>query len=125
MSKKPEKKTGKYAKLMEQAKKDKSLKQLSVEITKWEEEGQFIIGKLMSVVPYKSKKFKDEVLKYTFDTDEGLTSCICGASVDPIFQSENLVGSIIMITYQGKTELDSGNRMNVFEVIMIDKQVND
>ncbi len=99
--------------------------QVSYNISSWDEEGKVLIGRLLKLRKVSSKElggtFEGEVNKYLFDTDEGLVSCICGATVDKLVdgQEASFIGQIMAIEFQGKRQLSQGREVNVFKVDII------
>lgn len=98
--------------------------QVSYDITKWEREGEVLIGKLLKVEKKSSKelggKYDGEVNVYLFDTDEGLVSCVCGTTVDRIMgDGQDFIGRVCAIEFQGKRQLEGGREFNRFRVDII------
>ncbi len=114
-----------YEKKYKQSKEKGLTQQVSYNISSWEEEGKVLFGKLLKIRKVSSKElggtFEGEVNKYLFDTDEGLVSCICGASVDNMIdgQEDRFIGQIMAIEYQGKRQLSQGRECNMFRVDII------
>lgn len=124
-----EKKKTETAKTYEQQYKEAKTKgqtqQVSYNISSWDEEGKVLIGRLLKIRKVSSKElggtFEGEVNKYLFDTDEGLISCICGATVDKLIdgQEDKFINQVMAIEFQGKRQLSQGREVNVFRVDII------
>lgn len=114
-----------YEQQFKQAKEKGQTQQVSYNISSWDEEGKVLIGRLLKLRKVSSKElggtFEGEVNKYLFDTDEGLVSCICGATVDKLIdgQESAFIGQIMAIEFQGKRQLSQGREVNVFKVDII------
>lgn len=114
-----------YEQKYKQSKEKGLTQQVSYGITAWEEEGKVLFGMLLKIRKVSSKElggtFEGEVNKYLFDTDEGLVSCICGATVDKLIdgQEDRFIGQVMAIEYQGKRQLSQGRECNMFRVDII------
>lgn len=120
-----------YEERYKRASKEGQTRQVSFQITQWEEEGKVLIGKLVKVEKVSSKelggKFEGEVNKYLFDTDEGRVSCVCGTSVDRIIDAhpKHFVGYTMAIEYQGRRSLSDNREFNLFRVDIISMSGDD
>lgn len=91
-------------------------KVLTVIIHTWDEEGQELWGKVISVKPFLLGKFDTEVDSYIIDTDEGLITTVLGSATDKQLKDVDPVGMRIYIKYQGKKQLADGRQINLFHV---------
>lgn len=120
-----------YEQKYKQSKEKGNTLQVSYNISSWDEEGKVLIGKLIKLRKVSSKElggtFEGEVNKYLFDTDEGLVSCICGASVDKLIdgQEDRFIGQVMAIEFQGKRQLSQGRECNIFRVDIISNSDNE
>lgn len=120
-----------YEERYKRAKTEGQTRQVSFQITQWEEEGKVLIGKLIKVEKVTSKelggKFEGEVNKYLFDTDEGRVSCVCGTSVDRIIDAhkDRFIGYTMAIEYQGRRPLSDNREFNLFRVDIISMSGDD
>lgn len=96
-----------------------TMKQVSVEFYNWEEEGQVLVGKLVSFDPVKSKDYEGEYNRYIFDTDDGLVGVICGTMFDNLIAEMDLIGKVLAVEYLGKRQLEGGRTVNRFKVSII------
>ena len=108
-----------FKELLAKAEKAKTVKKVSIEVKKFDAEGQTITGRLISVDVVESAKFDGDYNRYLFDTDEGKVAVSLGSSMDMLHKAGDMVGRIYHITYKGKRKLDSGRTMNEYDVIEI------
>ena len=114
-------KVGGYERAYKEAEKAKKTMQLSHEFYQWEEEGQVLIGRLLSFEPTDSKLYEGKYNHYIFDTDDGLMGVICGKVVDNLVEERDLIGRILRIEYQGQRQLDAGKTVNRFRIDIIEE----
>jgi hypothetical protein len=109
-----------YSEMLEKAKKGNKVKQITSDIKTWESEGDFILGKLIKVEPFSEGEFETEVKKYTFDTDNGIVSTVMGAVADKQIAGDEMLNSVLYITYKGKKKSKKGHMVNKFDMVVID-----
>lgn len=93
-----------------------AVEQVTTSIYKFDEEGQKLIGKLVSTEPFTEGEFETEVTKYTIDTDAGLVSCVLGSATDKQLTRQKLLGKLVCITFYGKVTLKDGRQVNRYGV---------
>ena len=91
-------------------------KTLTFQIYTWEEEGQELYGKVISVSPFTLGKFDTEVDNYVIETDEGIITTVLGSATDKQLKEVDPVGMRIYIQYRGKKNLKDGRQINLFHV---------
>ncbi len=85
-------------------------------IQSWDEEGDFIVGKVVEIGPFTEGSFDTEVNYYLIDTDAGRVSTILGSATDRQIAELDLVGKLVHIEYRGKKQLADGKQVNNFKV---------
>ena len=82
-----------------------------------------MIGELLDFVKVPSKEiggsYDGEVNVYSFITDDGKISCVCGAMVDKIMDTKDYRGAIMAIEFKGKRQIKDNKECNIFEVTLI------
>lgn len=109
-----------YKDLVEKARKDGVEVVSSVAIHKWNEKGEQVVGMVLDIVPFDKGKFDTPVNQYIIETDKGKVSTVLGSATDKQLEGKAVKGMLIVITFQGKNELDGGRQVNSFSVDLID-----
>lgn len=105
-----------YAKMYQDAKKAKKLKQLETPYVKWDNEGQQVIGAYLNHQKLPSRN-GGTYNQYMFETDEGTVKFALGASVDNEADEYFERGLVYCITYNGKERaVGSGNEFKDFTI---------
>lgn len=89
---------------------------LTKQIVTWEDEGQRIIGKVLSIDPFTDGIFEGEVNVYTLETNQGLVTTVLGAATDKQFMKTDPLGLTVAIIFKGKKPLSKGGQCNIFEI---------
>lgn len=89
---------------------------LTKQIVTWEDEGQRIVGKVLSIDPFTDGIFEGEVKVYTLETDAGLVTTVLGAATDKQLEKKDPLGLTVAITFKGKKPLSKGGQCNIFEI---------
>jgi hypothetical protein len=108
-----------YKEQAELARQNGYAKKATHTITQWEENGQEVVGLLISIEDFNSPKFDQVCKQYLIETDEGRTSCVLGKATDFYLEGACNPGDIIAITYLGKKHLDDGRQVNQFDIDII------
>lgn len=108
-----------YQEQYKQAQSKGKTKQLTVEIWTWDEEGQELIGKVQSIIPFTDGKFDTEVSQYVIETDNGLVSTVLGSATDKQIAGKVREGAIVAILFKGKKELSDKRHVNLFDVVVV------
>jgi hypothetical protein len=114
----------KYDKVKEAVKNGEAGELLTFNIKKWDESGDFIIGKVVKIEDFQGSKFETICKSYLFDTDQGLISTILGASSDKQLESMDLTNHILYVEYLGQIDLEGGKRCNRFKIVDVTKKYN-
>jgi len=104
-----------YTELFDQAEEEGRIVFNSVEIMKWEKEGQTLTGELLAIEIFDGNRYSEQCNKYLLKTNSGIVSFILGAATDGRLQ-DITEGMIIRVVYKGQKELKDGKRVNVFDV---------
>lgn len=102
-----------------------TLEPLTTDIKSWKEPGEQIVGVINAVKPFEGGKFENTCNQYILDTDSGLVSTVLGSSVDKQLEGKILINKCVVITYNGKVELDGGKQCNKFDIKVIRGVVED
>jgi len=105
-----------YREKYEKAKEAGKTEQITEQIYKFEEEGQQVMGLVVTATPFTGGEFDAEVLRYVIDTDEGRISCVLGSATDSQLSNKKIVGKLVCITFHGKKTLSDGRSINRFSV---------
>ncbi len=89
---------------------------LTRQIWTWDEEGQTLIGKVLSIEPFTEGMFDTEVNSYIIETEGGIITTVLGSATDKQLSKIDPVGSNIFIEYMGKKALKDGRSVNLFNV---------
>ena len=106
-----------YAKQLREYKNKPNVKSLTKEIVKFSNPGEFILGKITKVEPFKSNKFDHECNRYEMDTITGIKSFILGERLDGELEGVNLIGRTLCVQFKGKIDLDNQKTCNLFDVM--------
>jgi len=93
--------------------------ELTVDIVKFEDVGQFIVGRMMGFAEFTESEYDDRCMKYTFDTDHGNVSCVLGAKRDEILALDENIGAVFCITFQGKGTSKKGTDFNKYSILKV------
>jgi len=107
-----------YEEMFDKAEAEGQTKPLSVEIISWDSEGQTVIGKLIDIEIFQGDKEKGDCNAYILEADRGLVSFILGSATDKRLQDLE-VGNIMKVVYRGQKEIKGGNRVNLFNIMVI------
>ena len=110
-----------YEEMFEQAESEGNIQPLSVEIVSWTEENQTVIGRLVDIEIFQGDKDKGECNAYIVEADTGLVSFILGSATDKRLQDLE-VDNIMKVVYRGQKEIKGGNRVNLFNITVINKK---
>ena len=91
-------------------------KRVTESIHKWEEAGEKLAGKLVSVKPFTKGSFDTQPMAYVLDTGDANVSCVLGAHTDEQISGSYDIGDFLLIEYQGKKSVADGKRANIFQV---------
>ena len=108
-----------YKEMLDSAVSKVTAVELTVDIVKFEDEGQFIVGRMMGFAVFTESEYNEKCMKYTFDTDHGNVSCVLGAKRDEILALDDNIGKIFCITFQGKGKTKKDTDFNKFSVLKI------
>lgn len=108
-----------YKDLLAKAEKAKTAKKVSIEVKRFEAEGETVLGRLVSVDSVESAQYDGDYNRYLFDTDDGKVAVSLGSSMDMLHKSGDMIGKVYQITYKGKRKLNSGRTMNEYDVVEI------
>jgi len=100
----------------DKAKSKGKTKTLTRDICTWEEEGQLLFGKVLSISPFTLGVFDTEVKSYEIETDDGIVNTVLGSATDKQLEKVDPVGQKIRIEYKGKKQLKDGKQVNRFDV---------
>ena len=78
--------------------------QLAMQILKWENAGEYIIGTLKRFMPFTGGSFDESCMSYIFDTGEGLVSAVLGSTADKTLAFEENIGRDFTIIFLGKKQ---------------------
>jgi len=112
-----------YEQMMKQAQDEGRTKQISIELKRWDKEGETLIGKVIAINRKESDTFDSEYNQYMLETDFGHVATIFGASVDLLFTTVNPIGNVYAFEFKGKRKLEGGKQMNVFVVTSLTAKV--
>jgi len=104
-----------YEEMFDRAEQEGRIDFNSIEIVKWEDEGQQLTGELIAIEIFEGNRYNDQCNKYMLRTDSGIVSFILGAATDNRLQDVT-EGMIIRVIYKGQKDLKDGKRVNVFDV---------
>lgn len=82
----------------------------------WEEEGEELFGRVVSIEPFTEGQFDTEVNSYQIETDIGIVTTVLGSATDKQLAKIDPVGMKIYIKYNGKKMLKGGNSVNLFHI---------
>lgn len=100
--------------LYDQAKKEKTTRQLTAEYRKFEKKGDSVLGRLVGVLAVQSTMGGGEYNQYLFETDEGLVKFALGRSGDGEIGVVFEKGKVYYIEFLGKEDISGGRRVNKF-----------
>jgi len=92
------------------------VQRLTRQIHTWEEEGQSLIGIVLSIEPFAEGMFDTEVNSYIIDTEGGIITTVLGSATDKQLSKIDPIGRNIFIEYLGKKALKDGRSVNLFNV---------
>lgn len=92
------------------------VKNLTREIIRWKEEEQLVLGKIVAIEEFTNNKTAEPCKQYVIDTVDGEKSFILGNRMDKELERVDIINHIICVTYKGKISLESGRKMNVFQI---------
>lgn len=90
--------------------------ELTTDIYSWSEEGEHLVGVVVSIGKFTGGKFETEVNQYIIKTDTGLVSTVLGSATDKQLEGIDLKGKLVYIEYRGKVHLEDGRSVNKFNV---------
>ena len=108
-----------YAEQVAKAKKEGSMKQITVEIMSFKNANDTLIGRLQEVSDFTGGKFEKACKQYLFETDSGLVTCLLGGATDKQLEDKELTGKILMIIFKGQDEIEGGRKVNKFDISII------
>lgn len=108
-----------YADLYKNAVAAKTVRELAPVFVKFEEEGQLVIGKLLSKTTVKSRQSGGSYNDYVVDTDEGTVHFACGNQFDERIGNTLGIGRVYAWTYKGKRDIGKGRRVNEFSCVHV------
>jgi len=89
------------------------------DIITWQEEGQKVVGKVLSTEPFTEGQFEADCLRYNILTDDGPVSLVLGSATDRALAKLDVQGKIVSITYLGKKLLPDNRQVNRFRVAIV------
>ena len=113
-----------YEEMFDKAEAEGNTKPLSIEIISWNETGDTVIGKLIDIEIFKGDEDKGECNAYIVEADRGLVSFILGSATDKRLQDLE-VGNIMKVIYKGQKEIKGGNRVNLFNITIINHDTSE
>jgi len=108
-----------YEMMAKEAQKAGTVEQLTYPFYQWDEVGQVLIGKVLSVETVKSDTYEGDFFRYIMDTDEGEVAVVLGAVADKVMSEGQLNNKIVMITWHGKKTGKQEQSFNLFTVEVI------
>lgn len=84
------------------------------QIINWEKEGQKVIGQVIDIEPFDNTQFKEKCNRYLIDTNDGMVSCVLGATRDDILEKKKPIGKLIYIEFRGKKKSKNKRTFNDF-----------
>lgn len=80
--------------------------------------GDILVGKLIAVDLFQSATINKPCNRYTFDTDDGIMTCLMGNATDDKIKHSLKLDVLTSVTFQGTMEIPGGRKaMNVFSVV--------
>ena len=104
----------KYAEMLAMAREAKTTRELAPVFIKWEEEGQTVVGKLLTRSIAKSRANDGQYVDYVVDTDDGIIKFHCGNQFDEKVGNTLLPNVVYAWTFKGKRDIGKGRRVNEF-----------
>ena len=86
----------------EKAKEKGKATRLTRQIHTWDEEGQSLVGVVLSIEPFTEGSFDTEVNSYIIETEGGIITTVLGSATDKQLSKIDPVGQKIFIEYMGK-----------------------
>lgn len=108
-----------YAELLKNARDARTLRELAPTFMKWEKEGQYIVGRLISKSTVKSRQSSGEYVDYVVETDNGVVHFACGNQFDEKIGVGLAIGKVYAWTYKGKRDIGKGRRVNDFSCVLV------
>lgn len=108
-----------YKDQYEKANKAGEIQDLTPTFTRFEKEGDVILGKLVSYNPVQSSLGEGQYNQYLFETDDGLVKFSLGQAADSELGSQFVAGEVYRIEFLGKEKIDRGRAVNKYEVVQI------
>ena len=108
-----------YAELHRKATEAKTTKELAPVFVKWTEEGQTVVGRLLSKATVKSRQSGGEYLDYVVETDDGVVHFACGNQFDEKIGGSLGLGKVYAWTFGGKRDVGKGRRVNEFSCVFV------
>ena len=112
-----------YKEMIEQARINKELTQLTAAYVKFDKPGVNVTGLLMGKNPVAGGLSDKSYNQYLFDTDDGLVKCALGSANDGEAGVLMEVGQVYSITFTGQEALAGGRRVNCFDVFAIGPEI--
>ena len=107
-------------KLMERAKANNQLKDLTPMFVEWTKVNQSILGRFKSSSDVAGSKGTGTYKQYLFDTDEGLVKFALGSATDKEFASLLIQGEVYQIVYDGQIKISGARKVNKFKLLWLD-----
>jgi len=108
-----------YREMLDNARKNETAEDIAAQIFQFAEEGDCLVGKLIGVDVFESQMYDTNCMRYVFDTDDGVVSCVLGKATDDRISARLKVGQVLALTYQGKAKTSRGNMVNQFTCELI------
>ena len=105
-----------YQEDFEKANEKGATQEVTKNIQSWVDEGETVIGKLVSIGPVNEGTFDTEVNSYLIDTDDGMVTTVLGSATDKQLAGLEIMGKLIYIEYRGKKNLKDGKQVNTFKI---------
>ena len=105
-----------YRELVKQLRDAKGAKSLITEIKKFENDGDFICGRIVDMKPFEHSQGDKPCMQYIMESIEGKKSFVLGARLDAELEGYDLADRIIYVEFKGQLKLENGRRVNLFNI---------
>ena len=105
-----------YADMLKTAREQKTVRELMPAFFQFKEEGDTLVGRLLSRSKVTSRKSGGEYMDYIVETDDGTVHFGCGGQFDDKVGPSLQEGKVYCWTFNGKRDIGGGRRVNDFAV---------
>jgi predicted nucleotidyltransferase len=110
---------GKFSDLFKEADKSGLTKLITPEYHEWTKSGDFLIGRLQTVVTVNEDEPKKAYCQYLLESDKGLVKFALGSATDKELAFSFVPGLIYRIEYRGQEKISGGRFVNKFLAYVI------